>query len=147
MRHSIRLMFVKKTSMPNHLESFGNINCYSSSSPRLIKSLSNSIRHICFKDFTNHRKETNRAVHLSVHLPFSCLPFPNILKHSEHWWELLTTCKLWFSQTHIEEYSQYVGKFTSSIFQNHHWNATRTKCLWQSMVTYDLFNKPWSYIK
>ena len=40
-----------------------------------------------FKDFTNHKKKTNRTV------VFSCRPFPNILKYRDHWRELLTIWK------------------------------------------------------
>ena len=114
---------MKKSSMPNPVESLGYIKCYSWSSP----SPSNSIRYnyqkisswsirpktlleirkkttflqvinnpiICksFKDFTNHRKKTNRAV------VFSSRPFPNILKYRDHQWGLpiiwKTRCFLW----------------------------------------------------
>ena len=47
--NSIGLKFVKKTSMPNSVESYGYIKCYSLISPRLVKSPSNSIRY-------NHQK-------------------------------------------------------------------------------------------
>ena len=47
--NSIKLKFVKKTSMPNSIESLGYIKCYSSSSPRPVKSPSNSIRYNCRK--------------------------------------------------------------------------------------------------
>ena len=47
--NSIRLKFVKETSMSNSVESLGYIKCYSSSSPRPAKSYSNSIRHNCQK--------------------------------------------------------------------------------------------------
>ena len=87
--NSIRLKIVNKTSMPNPVKSLAYINCHSSSSPTLA-SPSNSIRNNCekifswsiiynpiiykfFKDFTNHRKKTNRVVVLSSR------PFPNIL--------------------------------------------------------------------
>ena len=43
-RNSIRLKFVKKTSMPDHAERFRLIKCYSSSCPGPVKSPSNSIR-------------------------------------------------------------------------------------------------------
>ena len=106
--NSIRLTFMKITSMLNHVKSREYIKCYSSGSPRPMKSPSNSIRYNCqkicswfgrpktmletrkkvtlywminnsiiykfFKDFTNHRKKTNRAV------VFNCWPFPNSLK-------------------------------------------------------------------
>ena len=91
--NSIQPKFVKKTCMPNHVNSLGYIKCYSLSSPRPAKSPGSSIRHNCekkkghislgdnnpiiykfFKDFTNHRKKTNRVV------VFTCRPFPNILK-------------------------------------------------------------------
>ena len=47
--NSIRLMVVKKTSMPNSVESLWYIKCYSSSSPRPVKNPSNSIRQNCQK--------------------------------------------------------------------------------------------------
>ena len=43
--NSIRLKFVKKTSMPNPVKSLGYIKCYSSSSPRPVKSHINFIRY------------------------------------------------------------------------------------------------------
>ena len=45
----VRLKFVKKISMPNPVKSLGYIKCYSLSSPRPIKSPSNSIRYNCHK--------------------------------------------------------------------------------------------------
>ena len=106
--NSVRLKFVKKTSMLNSVESLEYIKYYNLSSPRPVKSPSNSIRHNCqkicswsrrpktvlkirkkatflkvinnliiyklFKDFTNHRKKTNRVI------VFSYRHFPNILK-------------------------------------------------------------------
>ena len=78
-------MFAKKTSMSNLVESLWYIKCYCLSSPRPIKSPSNSIRYNCqicswlrtpknileirkrphfsrnFKDFINHRKKTNKV--------------------------------------------------------------------------------------
>ena len=47
--NSIRPEFMKKSSMPNSAESLGYIKCYSSSSPRPVKSCSNFIRHNCQK--------------------------------------------------------------------------------------------------
>ena len=47
--YSIRLKFVKKTSMPNPVKSLGYIKCHSSSSPRPVKSPSNSIINNCKK--------------------------------------------------------------------------------------------------
>ena len=47
--HSIRLKFVKKTSMPNSVKSLGCIKCYNSSSAKPIKSPSNFIRYNCQK--------------------------------------------------------------------------------------------------
>ena len=69
------------TSMPNPVKSLGYIKCYSSTSPKPVKSPSNSITYnykkICkfFENFTNHRKRLTAAV-------FSCTPFPNILKYN-----------------------------------------------------------------
>ena len=121
--YSIRPKFVKKTSIPNFVESLGYIQCYSSSCPRPVKSSSDSIRHNFrrsavdgedvksywksenliiykfFKGFTNHRKKTNRTV------VFSSRPFPNILKYRDHQWDLSTIWKTRLFQTHIEEFS------------------------------------------
>ena len=47
--NSIRLKFVKKTSMPNPVKSLGYIKCYSLSDPRSAKSPSNPIRYNCKK--------------------------------------------------------------------------------------------------
>ena len=128
----IRLTFVKKTCVPNPVKSLGYIKCYFSSSPRPVKSPSNSIRYNCektcswsrrpktmleirkkttflevinnsiiyklFKDFTNHRKKTNRVV------VFSSRPFSNILKYREYWWNL-TIWKIRLLKTLIEEFS------------------------------------------
>ena len=49
--------------------------------------INNPIIYKFFKDFTNHRKKTNRAV------VFSCRPFPNILKYMDNWWNLPTIWK------------------------------------------------------
>ena len=47
--NSTRLKFVKKTSFSNLVKSLGYIKCCSSSSPRLVKSPSKSIRYNCQK--------------------------------------------------------------------------------------------------
>ena len=49
--------------------------------------INNPIIYKIFKDFTNHRKKTNRAV------VFSCRPFPNILKYRDHRWNFPTIWK------------------------------------------------------
>ena len=43
--NSVRLKFVKKTSMPNPVKSFEYIKCYRLRSPRPVKSSCNSIRY------------------------------------------------------------------------------------------------------
>ena len=50
--NSIRLKSVKKTTTPNSVKSLGYIKCYSSSSPRPVKSPSNSIKHKCLKIYS-----------------------------------------------------------------------------------------------
>ena len=52
-----------------------------------------------YKDFTNHRKKTNREV------VFNCIPFPKILKYMGHQWDLPTIWKTRIFQTNIEEFS------------------------------------------
>ena len=54
--NSIRLQFVKKTSMLNPAKSLGYIKCHSSSSPRPVESPSNSIRYNCEKICSWSRK-------------------------------------------------------------------------------------------
>ena len=58
--NSIRLKFVKKTSMLNPVKSLGYIKHYSSSSPRPVKSHSNSIRYNCQKICSWSRILTSR---------------------------------------------------------------------------------------
>ena len=48
----------------------------------------NSIIYKSFKDFTNHRKKTNRVV------VFSSRPLPIILKYRDHQWDLPAICVL-----------------------------------------------------
>ena len=50
------------------------------------------------KDFTNHRKKTNRAI------VFSRTPFPSILKYRDHRWDFPAIWKTGFLQIHIEEF-------------------------------------------
>ena len=45
----LRLQFVDKTSMPNAVKTLGFVKCYSSSSPKCVKSPGNSIRYNCQK--------------------------------------------------------------------------------------------------
>ena len=52
-----------------------------------------------FKDFTNHRKKTYRSA------VFSCIPFPNILKYSDHQWNIATIWKIRLLQALIEEFN------------------------------------------
>ena len=51
------LKFVKKTSMPNPVKSLGYIKCYSSSSPRPVKSPSNSIIYTTVRSSTVDRED------------------------------------------------------------------------------------------
>ena len=51
-----------------------------------------------FKDFTNHKKKTNRSVVLRGR------PFPKILKYWDHGWDLPTIWNTRLLQTHIEEF-------------------------------------------
>ena len=69
--NSIGLKFVKKTSIPNPVKSLKCIKCYSSSSPRPIKSPSNSTRYNCQKIWSWSRtpktiQETWKKGHISL---------------------------------------------------------------------------------
>ena len=140
--NSIRLKFVKKTSMPNPVKSLGYIKCYSSSSPRPVKSPSNSIRYNCHKICSWSRRpktilETRKKAtflyrinnpiiykffkDFTYHrmktnrvIVFSCRPFPNILKYRDRW-DLPTIWKMTLLQTHIDEFSWYIWKLRIKI--------------------------------
>ena len=131
-------------------QNFKYVKCYHSSSPRHIKSPCNSIRNNCqkicswsrrpetilkitqkskinkpiiyksLKDFTNHRKKTNRAV------VFSHGPLPNILKHRDHRWELPTVWKTWFLQTYWRVWLVCL-KVRLTLLQSHHRLTIRTR--------------------
>ena len=57
--NSMRLTFVKKTSMPNLAKSLGYIKRYGSSSPRPVKSPSNSIRYSCKNIYSWSRRQNH----------------------------------------------------------------------------------------
>ena len=127
------LEFVKNSSIPNRVESLAYSKCYSSSSPRPVKSPSNSIRYNCEKICSWSRRPKTiqeirkKATFLSVvnnsiiykffkdftnngkktngAVVSSCRPFPNILKYRDHRWSLLTIWKTTFFQTLIEEFN------------------------------------------
>ena len=52
---------MKKTSMSNPVKSLGYIKCYSSSSPRPVKTSSNSIRYNCQKICSCSRRPKNHT--------------------------------------------------------------------------------------
>ena len=86
-----------------------------------------------FKDFTNYRRKTNRAVVSSFRL------FPNILKYRDHGWELP------MYQLVCNNQLVYKKVQALKVLWNHHWNTIRTRHLWQIKVHYDLFNHLGSY--
>ena len=99
-------LHLKNTSMPNPAEGLGHITCFSSSSPRSIKSPSNSIRSNCQKICSSSRRPntileirkntiflwvinypisykffnnfTNHGMRTNKPVVFRCIPFPNI---------------------------------------------------------------------
>ena len=113
-----RLTFVKKnsSSSPRPIKSSSNFircNCQKicswSRRPNTIMEIqkkstfiwviNNPIIYKFFKDFSNHRKKTNRAV------VFSKRPFPSIQQYREHRWNLPTMWKTRLLKTLIEEFS------------------------------------------
>ena len=62
-----------------------------------------------FKDFTNHRKKTNRTV------VFICRPFHNILKYRDRRWNLPAIWKTRLLQTVIDEFSYEFFRTTTGI--------------------------------
>ena len=68
--NSLRLRFVKKTSMSNLVKSLSYIKCYSSSTSRPAKSPSNSIRYNCLKIYSWLRRpktipKKRKKIHIS----------------------------------------------------------------------------------
>ena len=61
--------------------------------------INNPIIYKFFKDFTNHKKKTNRVV------LFSCRPFLNIFKYRDHQWNLPTIWKTRLLQMLTGEFS------------------------------------------
>ena len=106
--------FVKKITMPGFGESLGYIKCYHLSSPRRITSASNPIRYNCNKICScSRRPKTILEIKIEVtflkvimkHIIiyyFSYGHFPNILKYSDHQWNLSTIWNTKFLQTDIE---------------------------------------------
>ena len=106
--------FVKKITMPGFGESLGYIKCYHLSSPRRITSASNPIRYNCNKICScSRRPKTILEIRIEVtflkvikkHIIIYCFSyghFPNILKYSDHQWNLSTIWNTKFLQTDIE---------------------------------------------
>ena len=62
---SLRFKFMKKTSMPNPVKRLGYIKCHSLTSPRPVKSPTNSIRYHCEKTSTVVFDRTSRTFNRS----------------------------------------------------------------------------------
>ena len=126
--NSIRLKFVKKTSMPKSAKNLVYITWCRSRSPRPVKSPSNSIRYNRQKICSWSRRpkailEIKKRPHFYrwPTILFSSFPtafltterrltgwyrlFPNILKYRDHQWDLQAIWKKRPLQKHIEEFS------------------------------------------
>ena len=132
---------MKETSMSHPIESLRYVKCYSSSSPRPIQSLSNSVAvkrsTVDQEDAKSHWKSDKRP-HLSKWSTILLLTsFSNIILTTEKktnrplaiylfpkiwntWttWDLPTVRKTRFLKTHTE-------KFRFTILQNYHCNRIR----------------------
>ena len=64
--------------------------------------INNPVMYKSFKDFTDPRSETNRAVGLSYRT------YPNFLKYWDHRKELTAIWKTKLLETHIAEFRQHV---------------------------------------
>ena len=71
--------------------------------------INNPIIYKFFKDFTNHKKKTNRLALLS------CRPFLNILKYRDQRWALPIIWKTRLLQTHIDEFSYMYERSGSQL--------------------------------
>ena len=101
-----------------------------------IEVINNPIMYKFFKNLTNHRKKTNRAV-VSSHILL-----PNIRKYWDHRRNLLAVCKTRFLLKQTEKFSLYVWKFSLRPLQNHHRNKIRISCPSQIKVGYYFLNQP-----
>ena len=121
---SIKPKFVKKTSMPNSVESLGYIKCYSLSSPDLLKALAilsdTTVRRSAVDQDLKLYWKSEKGPHFSrwssilIFTGFSKTlltterpnrVIPNILKYMDHQCDLPTIWKTRLSQTHLEEFS------------------------------------------
>ena len=139
-RNSTTLKLVK-ANMPNTVKSLGYIKCYSSSSPRPVKSHSTTIRYNCqkiyswsrrpkttleirnqkatflldinnsiiykfFKEFSNHRKKTNRVVNKTP---------------SDAYWRVQLVCKKVQAHSSLEPLLECIQNQTPLINQGSSW--------------------------
>ena len=127
-QNSIRLKFVKKTSMPNLVKSLRCTKCYSLCSPRPIKTLAIlsdttvSGSAVDWEDLKPYWKSeichifskwSASLLFTSFSKTFTNRSFPNIFKYRDHQWDLSTIWKTRLLQTHIE-----VLRLT--VLKNHH---------------------------
>ena len=131
---------MKNTSMSNPAENFGNIKCYSWSSPRSVNIPSNSIRYNCQKicswlrrpkTILEIRKKatfllvinnsiiykffkdfTNHRMKTNRVVVFSSRPFPNILKYRNHKRDLPIIWKTRLWDIHSDRYWYYKKRLT-----------------------------------
>ena len=145
--------------------------CYSSSSPRPVKSPSNSLRYNCQKICSWLR--TSKTILEIRKWPYFSR-WSTILLFTSFSRTLLTTKRaltgIWFLavdlsptflntetndetfqqsgkqdtrlfQTLVEEFSKHVRKFRLTVLYNHHWNTIRTRGLQWIKVCYALINQ------
>ena len=161
--NSIRLKFVKRTRIPNTVESLGYIKYFSSISPRPVKT------QPILEDTTVRRSLVDRE-DLKLSLEIGKRPhflrwaykrfiykffndfnnqwhLPNIFKYWAQRQDFPTIWKTRFLQTHIEYFSLYVWKFRLTLLQKHHWSTIWSRGLDESRsnISYELFNQPGSW--
>ena len=102
---------------------------------KFLKMISKYIIFKFFIEFTNHERNTNRAVVFS----YRCLP--NILKYCDHRWNFPKFRRFWRIKIHSDTNWKiqliYIWKFRFTVLQNYHWNTKKMGNLWVIKVGYD----------
>ena len=80
--NSVRVKFVKKTSLPNPVKSFGIVKCYSSSSPIPIKNHCNPATYNCEKIWS-WSKRPKIILEIRKKTTFLSVSFPKLLPTAE----------------------------------------------------------------
>ena len=137
--NSIGLKFVKKASMSNPVKSLEYIKCYSLSSPRIVKSPSNSIRYNCQKISSWSRRPKTKLEIKKGHISLDdqqshCLQEFNSSENTVmHCYLALNTLKIQgrtrLTFLHSKRLLNFIAqKYTTFDLQGSHIKSKRSAC-------------------